>query len=158
MPCIWAGREPPILVGKAFFWRDCCSWFHRSLLISPFTSLTSSVIVGSQQPHNCPKKIVKTSVGDDPVRGTCARLARHGSAWCRPPCQGSLVGLCGAPSSTHPTGPRTWIGYLATTLILQGQPHFLFLKFLHFTKSGKQHCPCFTNSFQNLLEHSASYI
>ena len=60
----------------------------------------------------------------------------------------------GAPSSTHPTGPRTWIGYLATTLILQGQPHFLFLKFLHFTKSGKQQCPSFTNSFQNLLVHS----
>ena len=73
------------------------------------------------------KEIGQTYVGDDPLRGTCARLARHGSAWCRPPCQGSLVGLCGAPSSTHPTGPRTWIGYLATTLILQGQPHFFFI-------------------------------
>ena len=31
----------------------------------------------------------------------------HGSAWCRPPCQGSLVGLCGAWSTKLHTSNRS---------------------------------------------------
>ena len=96
MPCIWVGREPPILVGKAFFWRDSCSWFHRSQLISPFTSLTSwNYSCTPTTSLLSPKKIVKTYEGDDPLWGTCARLAWLGLV---PP---ALPGLaCGALWST----------------------------------------------------------
>ena len=64
-------------------------WFHPS----PHSLL--GVIVGRQQFRNCPKKIVKTYVGDDPLWGTCARLAWLGLV---PP---ALPGLaCGALWST----------------------------------------------------------